>query len=368
MRSNDLPSPARHDFNWIPVFFLRLHSDGTILQSNPYTERLFGKDPQGLHFRDIIVDFNQSIDPNRLAKENIEHLLVNVSTFSGLPLSLYATFRKEDSTVLVVAAPDAREEEVMRSQIAGLNQKLGNAARDVQKANAELERLNKLKTQFLGMAAHDLRKPVGVVMSFSEIILEQAEDSLSEEHRDFLRRIIRNARFMSRLIDDFLDVSMIESGTFQLKRADTPIQQVVDNVEEIVSVFARRKGVLLDLELEPGLGNADIDGQKVEQVLINTISNAIEHSTPGALVNLRVHRKDQSLCFEVEDRGVGIPEDKLQHLFDPYRRGFSQKTGNEPSSGLGLAISKKIVETHGGTMVLESVENEGTCVRFELPA
>lgn len=351
----------------MPVFFIELAQDGSILRSNSYSKELTGADLIGQNFRQILVDFNSTIDPFALAESNASGVLTNVNTFTGLPQSLYCNFVRNGDKVEIIGTVNPMEQEQMRMQVAKLNQQLGNMTRELQKANAELDHLNKLKSQFLGMAAHDLRKPVGVVQSFSELILDEVDDTLSKDHRDFIERIHRNSVFMRRLIDDFLDVAIIESGKFATFPEPVSLEEILEHVLEIVLVHSRRKNVPLSVADGARDIGLFVDAPKIEQVLINLISNAIEHSPQDAPIKVYWNTTPEQIAISVEDNGVGIPKSLQKRLFNPYETGMSKKTGGEKSTGLGLVISRKIAEAHNGNLAIESDEGGGATFTLTLP-
>ena len=350
-----------------PVFYVELDTQGVIRESNPYTETFVGRKLAGTEFRRILVDFTGAIDPFSTSQQEPATRMINIATHTGLPQSLVCSFFPLGDGVLVVGATDIEEQERFRREILSLNQQLGNLTRELQQANAELARLNELKNQFLGMATHDLRKPAGLIATFGEFLRDEAGNALSPEHLTFVERILDSSRFMQKLIDDFLDVAMIESGHLRLDREPTDVCTLVEHAKSIVALQARRKGVHLKIDCDTSVGRASLDGPKMEQVLMNLVGNAIEHSDAGSKVEVRVKRESTTLMIEVEDHGQGIPADALKRLFSPYERVGVRKTGGEKSTGLGLVISRKVVESHGGRIGVDSRPGFGATFRVAIP-
>ncbi len=264
-------------------------------------------------------------------------------------------------------ADRAEREAGLYDEVSRLNNELVAMQRELAKKNAELERLNALKNQFLGMAAHDLRNPLHLIMAFSDILLEDAAAVLSAEQSEYLRHVIAASEFMRRLIDDFLSVAIIESGHFHLNLDVVALPDIVEQVMMLVGVKARKKDIEIVVTQDPALPRLIMDGQKIQQVLINLLSNAIEHSYPGSSVALRTRRMDAAVVIEVEDHGVGIAADDVSRLFDPFERKRSSKTGGEKSTGLGLTISRQVVTGHGGKIWLESEIGQGTTFFVSIP-
>lgn len=264
-------------------------------------------------------------------------------------------------------ADRAGREASLYDEISRLNNELVAMQRELAKKNAELERLNALKNQFLGMAAHDLRNPLHLIMAFSDTLLEDAADVLSERQKEYLQHVIAASEFMSQLIDDFLSVAIIESGRLRLNLEAVNLPDIVEQAVTLVGVKARKKGVEIVVMQDPALPRVVMDGQKIQQVLINLLSNAIEHSYPGSSVALRTQRADDQVLIQVQDHGVGIAPDDIGRLFDPFARKKSSKTGGERSTGLGLAISQQVVTRHGGEIRLESESGKGTTFFVTIP-
>ncbi len=253
-------------------------------------------------------------------------------------------------------------------QMTRLNNELTNAQRELAKQNFELERLNKLKTQFLGMAAHDLRAPIGIILSYSDFLEEEAAAVLSDEQREFVSIIHSSSEFMLQLIDDFLDVSSIESGNLRLNRGPSDPADLLKHCVGLNAVLAHKKHSQVTLGIEGQLPMLSLDEGKITQVLNNLISNAVKFSKPGTLVQVHAAREGEGVLIAVRDQGPGIPEGERGKLFQPFGKTSVRTTGGESSTGLGLAIVRKIVEGHGGRIWVESEVGVGSVFQFTLPA
>ncbi len=349
------------------TLYLLIDGRGIVLETNRFTYNLVGRDIIGRPYSEILIDFTQTLSPFELALQEKGAHLVNVSIATGLPQTFYCHFYSLEETVLVLGSADFSEQETLRREIILLNQELSNLARQLQKSNAELTRLDRLKNQFIGMAAHDLRKPLGVVMAYSEILLDEMNHTLSDEHRQFLKSMMDASVFMRRLIENFLDVSLIESGHFELTLVKTHLFQVVEQALEIVRHVARRKDIEIKVTHDPRIPLLLIDSPKVEQVIVNLVANAIEHSYPGSPVTVRTVLDDAGARILVEDKGTGIPEEILGELFSIYGRGHGRKTAGERSTGLGLAIARKVIEQHAGFISVQSELGSGSTFTVTLP-
>jgi PAS domain S-box-containing protein len=234
--------------------------------------------------------------------------------------------------------------------------------------NTQLVELNDVKNQLLGMAAHDLRNPLSVVSTASSFLLDDAGRLLPEAKRtDFLRRINSSSEFMLHMIDDLLDVAKIEAGKLDLEFEDGDLCVLIDENLTMNRMLAEKKGIRLDFVPERSLPPFRFDRGKVEQVLNNLISNALKFSVPGTAVAVQASRVNGNVVVSVRDHGQGIPAEELDKLFKPFSKTSARGTAGEKSTGLGLAICRKIVEGHHGRIWAESEVGKGSVFSFSLP-
>jgi len=242
------------------------------------------------------------------------------------------------------------------------------AEEEITQKNAQLVDLNNEKNQLLGMAAHDLRNPLSIVNTASAFLLDDASRRLPEAKRaEFLRRINSGSKFMLRLIDDLLDVAKIEAGRLELELRDGDLCALIEENLAINRMLADNKNIRLDFAPEPGLPSLRFDRDKVEQVLSNLVSNALKFSAPGTAVTVLVSRVDGNVVVSVRDQGQGIPTEEFDELFKPFGRTSVHGTAGEKSTGLGLAICRRIIEGHGGRIWAESEFGKGSVFSFSLP-
>lgn len=249
-----------------------------------------------------------------------------------------------------------------------LNNELTHIQREMAKKNVDLENLNAQKNQFLGMAAHDLRNPLGVIESYSELLLSELGEKVSDEHRNILDVIRSSSHFMLGMVDDLLNVSKIEAGKLELKLASVDLVHVVQRNADLNRVFAERKSIELNVEQEGDIAPVFVDLPKVEQVLNNLLSNAVKYSQRNTAVSVRIRRDADRIVVAVQDQGQGIPADELDGLFQPFQKTSVQATEGETSTGLGLMIARRIIEGHGGKIWVESEVGVGSTFSFSLPA
>ena len=231
----------------------------------------------------------------------------------------------------------------------------------------ELLHLNKLKNRFLGIAAHDLRSPLVVLRSYLELFLQGTLGPVSAQQSECMSIMDRNCERMLGLIDDLLDVNVIESGKLELKREQIDFSALIAQRCAFYALAARKKRLELILEIPPHL---DIlcDPARVVQVIDNLMSNAIKFSSDGGFVKVAVETADEWVQVSVCDSGPGIPEDEKVKLFTDFGKTTVRPTMGESSTGLGLAICRRLINAHGGRIWVESVPGKGSTFRFKLPA
>jgi signal transduction histidine kinase len=247
-------------------------------------------------------------------------------------------------------------------EISRLNNELVSIQRELAKKNAELEHLNQEKNRFLGMAAHDLRNPLYIILIQSEYLLEECQDQKQYE----LLEVIRNSsEFISHLVDDLLDVAKIESGKLQLDYAALDLPQLVERNLAWNRILAAKKQIEITLNAAP-LPSVVADGSKIEQVLNNLLGNAVKFSEPGSRIEVQLSMEDKNFLLSVKDEGRGMSLDEQSKLFKPFQRGRAGTRG-EKGAGLGLVITKRIVEGHGGKLWFKSQMGEGTTFFVSIP-
>ena len=245
-----------------------------------------------------------------------------------------------------------------------LNRQSSRLVRISDRWQRELRDLNELKNKFLGIAAHDLRNPAGAIRSLSWLLLEGNLDQATRH--EFLRDIHRVSDEMLTLLDDLLNVSMIESGRLQLRLAPTDLTALVESRIKVMSMISQRKHIAIVADLEQ-VPECNVDGDRLGQVIDNLISNAVKFSSEGTTVRVGLQADDISVGIAVRDQGPGIPTDEQDQLFGMFHKTSVQPTAGETSTGLGLAIAKKVVVAHGGRIELQSAVGNGSTFTVSLP-
>lgn len=238
---------------------------------------------------------------------------------------------------------------------------------ELTRQNRVLTELVQLRNRLLGMAAHDLRNPLGVIRLSAEILGQQTLGPLNPTQIRVLHDVQELADYMATLVNDTLDLSRIEDGQLRLRLEMTDLRPLVERNLAMNSHLADRKGIQLAARYDPDLPPVRVDGGKFVQVLDNLVSNAIKYSEPSTKVEVSLARMDGHVELRVVDQGQGLTPDQLTRLFEPFSKLGSRPTGGERSSGLGLAIVQRIVDGHGGTIGVMSEPGEGSSFLVSLP-
>lgn len=252
-------------------------------------------------------------------------------------------------------------------EMSELNNELATAQRELAKKNAELARLNEQKNQFLGIAAHDLRNPLEVILTYSQFLAEETSGRIDAEQLDLVHTIRTSSEFMLHLVENLLDVAKIEAGHLELERSWADLGALVEHSVNLNRRLAQRRGIEIRLARAAGLPRMWIDPAQIQQVLNNLIGNAIKFSPRDSLVEVEVAERGDGVELAVCDNGPGIPADEVDKLFRPFGRTRVRPPDGGKSTGLGLAIVKKVVEGHGGEIRVKSEEGKGTAFYVDLP-
>ncbi len=230
----------------------------------------------------------------------------------------------------------------------------------------ELRRLNELQNTFMGIAAHDLRNPIASIQSVADLLLMPDFEIDTVEQHDFLLDIRDQTQHMLTLLNDLLDVTRIESGKFNLDLIYTSMRKMLEEAVRRNGRLAEPKGTQVILE-EVSEGQVLADAARVRQVLDNLISNAVKYAPPNSTVRVRSQMGDYCWRVEVQDEGPGIQPDDRNRLFQDFARLSARPTGGERSTGLGLSITRRVIEAHGGEIGVDSQPGTGSTFWFTLP-
>ncbi|MBI4126074.1 MAG: HAMP domain-containing histidine kinase [Deltaproteobacteria bacterium] len=237
-------------------------------------------------------------------------------------------------------------------------------------ANERLEKANQVKSDFLATMSHELRTPLTAIIGFSELLLEGVMGELTAEQRESISEVLHNGHELLELINSLLDLAKVEAGKMPLDLRPVNIESLVRRVVRMVDSLMQKKKLDLRLRLAQNLPAITVDERKLQQILLNLLSNAIKFTPEAGTITITAEPpappKD-GVRFTIEDTGIGIPEGKLEQIFEAFHQVDSSMTRSYGGTGLGLALARQFVELHGGTIWAESAEGKGTRFVFMIP-
>ncbi len=362
--------------------------DGRLLDANQPMCYFLGTDSKEINPK------NQFINPvfSAFFPEKQEGLvfqgMITIGNYDDVSYVLNSKVYRKADQVLIYAEADVVELFEKNNKMSFLNQQVNNLQRqllkekhklqetlaelnsrtlELEKLNARLSELNNEKNRYIGMVAHDLRNPIGIAASFSQILIEDYDNIIKENQLEYLKHINDSCDFSLDLIHDFLDVSKIEAGVFDLNISE---QEYLTFVRENIvqnEILARSKSQKINIRSDQNSIIASFDKNKIQQVLNNLLSNAINYSAYNTSIIIDITETNNKIITKVIDQGQGIPEEELSKLFKPFQTTSVKSTDNEKSTGLGLAIVKKIIEAHNGKINVESEVGKGSVFTFWFP-
>jgi len=244
---------------------------------------------------------------------------------------------------------------------------LERSRRELALARDEAVAANRHKSAFLANMSHELRTPLNAIIGFSEVLLEKIFGSLEAKQEEYLRDVHESGKHLLSLINDILDLSKVEAGRLELSPSSFALPATIENVLVLMRERAARRGITLGIDLDPALGEVVLDERKVKQVLINLLSNAVKFTDEGGRVTTRARVRGDRVALCVEDTGIGIPPEERVLIFEEFRQGQASAQRKVEGTGLGLALTRRLVELHGGCIRVESEMGRGSVFHVDLP-
>jgi GAF domain-containing protein len=237
---------------------------------------------------------------------------------------------------------------------------------EIEDKSRQLEAASQHKSEFLANMSHELRTPMNAILGFSEVLAEGMFGEINDKQAEYLRDILESGRHLLSLINDILDLSKIEAGRMELEPADFDLPGAIDNALTLVRERAGRRGITLGREIDERVGMVQGDERKVKQVLLNLLSNALKFTPEGGRIDVRAALSDGMAEVSVADTGVGIAPEDQEAVFEEFRQvGTADK--KVEGTGLGLALSRKFIELHGGQIWVKSQVGTGSTFTFTIP-
>jgi signal transduction histidine kinase len=302
----------------------------------------------------------------------VAHMLKSTKRTRKVPIVFVTAISKEKQYMLQGLSEGAcdylfkpLDVDITRAKVNTLLQ-FYHQQQELEYKNVQLAALNEQKNYFLGMASHDLRNPLGNIITLAQFI-ESESAALRQEHREFLSTIIESGQFMLNMLNDLLDVAKIESGQLNLNLKALHITDIINISINDNRYLAGKKGMVLTFSASDNIPPIQGDANQLRQVLNNLVSNAIKFSAQGTFVEITAKEESSSIIVSVKDQGQGIPEKELESVFNPFQNTSVKSTAGEKSTGLGLAIAKKVIEAHNGHISVTSEQGKGSVFTFSLP-
>jgi len=240
--------------------------------------------------------------------------------------------------------------------------------KELRQITAEAEKATIAKSQFLANMSHEIRTPMNAIVGFTQILVDE---KLTDEQKEYIEIIQDSSRNLLRLIDDILDLSRVEAGKIELEVSEYPLRKLLTSVESLMRPRAKRKNLRFEFIEEENLpARLYTDPVRLRQCLLNLVSNAIKFTKEGHVlikVSLQQINNKDFIRFEVEDTGIGIPDEKQEEVFNSFVQADGTHTREFDGTGLGLSITKKLVELLGGELNLKSQVGKGTTFMFSIP-
>jgi len=253
-----------------------------------------------------------------------------------------------------------RLQQQLREYTDRLEEKVAEKTAELRQANEELRRTSRLKSQFLANMSHELRTPLNAIMGFAEAIRDGLAGEVTDEQREFADDIHRAGRQLLQMINDILDFTKLESGAMGLRLAPVDLADLVEETLRVARGLARRRGVEVAADVSPRPLELTADAMKLKQVLYNLLSNAIKFTERGGQVVVRAALEKEVVRLQVSDTGTGIAPEDLATVFEEFTQVDASLTRKHEGSGLGLALTRRLVQLHGGQIEVESELGRGT--------
>lgn len=359
----------------MPDALVIIDEKGRIVLINKQTEKLFGYERT-----ELLGELVERLMPERFRKRHVNHRTDFTKTprtramgagldLFGLkkdgaefPIEISLSPLKTDEGLLVLAAVrDITIQKLLQEQLHNKNDQLEATNRRVQEAS-------RLKSEFLANMSHELRTPLNGIIGFTELMHSGKVGPISTEHKEYLSDILSSSRHLLQLINDILDLSKVESGKMGFNPKKSDLLKLINEVRDILRTLIANKQIKLSIEVDPDIQEITIDPAKFKQILYNYISNAIKFTGFDGQVNIRAYPVGKNdFRIEVQDSGIGIHKEDLNKLFVEFQQLDTSLAKKYQGTGLGLALTRRIVEAQGGEVGVESTFGKGSTFYAILP-
>jgi signal transduction histidine kinase len=336
---------------------------------------------QGNHV--IITDFLTSSNTANIRRLLVSHKIAlvlpiiqsNITTgylFLGDHLSSQYTQRdiKVLETIadeLTIAIQNALSVEAVKELNETLQQRVNDATKELRASNAQLRRLDQAKDEFVSMASHQLRTPLTSVKGYISMVMEGDVGKISDSQKHLLGEAFTSSERMVHLINDFLNVSRLQTGKFLIDKRPVDLAKLVGQEIDSLATTAASRQLTFAYKAPKNVPILNLDEGKMQQVIMNFADNALYYSTESTKIAIKLAVEGKDVVFTVKDTGIGVPKSEQSQLFSKFYRASNARKQRPDGTGVGLFLAKKVIDAHGGSVVFDSVEGKGSTFGFRLP-
>lgn len=248
-----------------------------------------------------------------------------------------------------------------------LEKRIEERTEELRRANIALEKANRLKSEFLATMSHELRTPLNAIIGFAEVLKDEVVGMLNKEQKEYLGDIHSSGQHLLNMINSILDLSKIEAGKLELKYETFHVRETISEVVNTIAPFSHKKGISMRTAIPKDLPPITADKVKFKQILFNLLSNSVKFTPDNGRITIAAAPEKQHIRFDICDTGIGIKPGEITKLFEPFQQLDASSARQYEGTGLGLALTKRLVELHGGKIWVKSEYGKGSTFSFLLP-
>ncbi len=286
-----------------------------------------------------------------------------IGDYRARDLKVLATITDE----LVVAVQNAQSVQAVKELNAHLEQRIQEATKELRASNAQLQKLDETKDEFLSMASHQLRTPLTSIKGYLSMLIEGDAGDVTPEQKHMLNEAFVSSERMVRLIGDFLNVSRLQTGKFVIEKRPIDLARLVKHEIEALAPNAAARDMKFIYKAPKDIPKLELDENKIQQVIMNFSDNAIFYSKDGSKITVKLEKTPKFVEFRVIDNGIGVPKSEQADLFKKFFRATNARTARPDGTGVGIFLAKKVIDDHNGSIIFESKEGKGSTFGFRIP-
>ncbi|MCX7920210.1 MAG: ATP-binding protein [bacterium] len=314
----------------------------------------------------VAVSVTTSIIFARYLTKPLEELRQGAEQIAAGKLDVRLPITSSDELSQVAVAFNSMAEQLQKSY-AELEQKVKERTAALEYANLRLRKADRLKSEFVANMSHELRTPLNSILGFAELLKEQAYGPLNEQQSLYINNIVTSGKHLLALINDILDLAKVDAGKIELHPEPLPLVQLLDEVQAIVRSLAKKKNIQIQREIAPEITSVTVDHSRFKQIMYNLLSNAIKFTPENGTISIFVQLASNAVQIAVQDTGIGIAKEDQERIFNEFEQVDGSRARKYEGTGLGLALTKRLVELHGGKIWVESELGKGSTFIFTIP-